>query len=930
MKKHNRKRKSAIVLGLALIAAGNNLVYADDSQKLIGEAQSYLQKGDTKAAVIQLKNALQENSDNKEARLMLGEVYLKQGDGASAAKELKRAKDLGMADDKVLIPLGKSYLLQGRNEAVLDEIRPPAGASADLKAGIATLQGHAQLALGKAAQAKEKYNEALQNHADFPDALLGLARIAAVDKDTAGAAGLVDRALKADPQNIDAWLMKGDLQRTTGRHAESLQSFQKVLQLDSNNLSAYLGRAIEQIALGKPNEAKKDIDTVRKRAPNHPLANYLAAAMAFQEKNLTAAQDYLQQVLKIAPGHLPSLLLMGNIHYAQNQFEQAEDELSRYVKALPGNITARKLLAATLMKLKRPEDAVKALEPAIKNNSKDPQLLALLGSAYSQGGDLNKGTDYLEQAAKLAPNAAAIRTQLAVGHLAAGETELAVKELESVVDLGKEPMQADVLLVLAHLQKKNFDKALAAAQSMSRKDTGNPLPYNLMGAAYLGKKDLASARKQFEQAVKIQPKFSPAQMNLAQIDLQQGKPQQAEQRYKEILKNDDKNVGAMVALAGLSARAGKEKEAFGWLEKAREKNPKALEPALLLINAYLQQNQPLKALSIARDIQDEHADNPVALQALAQAQLAAGETSSALSSYRKLTEKLPKSPQAQYLLAQAQMKSKDSKAAVASLNKALKVDPNFLPASVALADLELQDNHPKEALNIARQIQKQQDKSPAGYELEGNIHMRARAYADAAKAYAAAYQRSKSGGMAMKLSGARKQAGDNAGAYQALTQWLAEHPDDAGARTVLASTYQSDGKRKEAIEHYQKVLEKQPKNAAVLNNLGWVYYEQGDPRALEYAEKAYNLAKDQPAIMDTFGWVLVQQGQVKRGLDLLQSAVSKSPTSPDIRYHLAVALDKSGRSQEARKELERLLESNSDFSEAAAAKSLLNRLKSGG
>ena len=115
MKKHNRKRKSAIALGLVLIAAGDNLVFADDSQKLIGEAKSYLQKGDAKAAVIQLKNALQQNPDNKEARFMLGEVYLKQGDGASAAKELKRAKDLGMADDKVLIPLGKSYLLQGRN-----------------------------------------------------------------------------------------------------------------------------------------------------------------------------------------------------------------------------------------------------------------------------------------------------------------------------------------------------------------------------------------------------------------------------------------------------------------------------------------------------------------------------------------------------------------------------------------------------------------------------------------------------------------------------------------------------------------------------------------------------------------------------------------------------------------------------------------------
>ena len=483
------------------------------------------------------------------------------------------------------------------------------------------------------------------------------------------------------------------------------------------------------------------------------------------------------------------------------------------------------------------------------------------------------------------------------------------------------------MLVLSYLQKRNFDKALQSAQKMSKKEPNNPVAYNFMGVAYLGKKDSASARKQFERALQLQAEFTPAYMNLARIDMDQKKPQQAEQRYKSVIKYDDKHVGAMIGLATLSAAANKEQEAMAWLEKARERNPTALEPVLLLINVHLSQNEPLKALSVAQGIAEEHANNPAALQALAQAQLAAGETSSALSTFRKLADKLPKSPQAQHMQATAQLAAKDSQAAAISLKKALKLDPNYVPAAVALADLEMRDNRPKEAVRIAQQLQQQQPKSAVGYELEGNIHMAGRAYANAVKAYDNAYQRNKSGPLAIRLSQARKQAGDLAGAYQILTQWTTEHPQDAGVLTALAATYQSEGKRKEAIDYYQKTIAIQPKNAAVLNNIAWVFYELGDPRAIEYAEKAYNLMPNQAPIIDTLGWILVQKGQVKRGVELLQAAAAKAPTSLDIRYHLAAGLDKIGRREDARKELERVLKGNENFDEINAARELLRKIK---
>ncbi len=74
---------------LLLTASLLNSAHADD---YVREAEAYLEKGEAKAAVIQLKNALQENPANIEARLMLGRIYLQAGDGASAEKEFERAK----------------------------------------------------------------------------------------------------------------------------------------------------------------------------------------------------------------------------------------------------------------------------------------------------------------------------------------------------------------------------------------------------------------------------------------------------------------------------------------------------------------------------------------------------------------------------------------------------------------------------------------------------------------------------------------------------------------------------------------------------------------------------------------------------------------------------------------------------------------------
>ena len=77
---------AATLASLALAGCRN-----DDPARLLESARAFQGKGEHQAAIIQLKNAVQQQPENGEARLLLGRSSLHVGDFDSAEKELRRA-----------------------------------------------------------------------------------------------------------------------------------------------------------------------------------------------------------------------------------------------------------------------------------------------------------------------------------------------------------------------------------------------------------------------------------------------------------------------------------------------------------------------------------------------------------------------------------------------------------------------------------------------------------------------------------------------------------------------------------------------------------------------------------------------------------------------------------------------------------------------
>ena len=910
----------SVVVGITF-AAGS--AFAGEA---VDSARAYMQSGDQKAAVIELKNALQNDPGDVAARLLLGELYLQTKKGAAAEKEFRRAADLDADPSAWSLNLVQAMLLQGKFSDALDLLDEAKVVGAPEESRAMALRGQASMGLKRFEDAKLYYDHAVRIDPNNAEAALGKISLMLTDKENEQAKVATDQFLEKFPEHLDALLIRAELHRQDGELAEAAERFAQVSELNPQSLRALLGHATTMIALDNSAQATADLDRVDEIQKDVVMTHYLRGVIAFRDKDWDTASDHLQKVLMASPGNLQSQLLLGIISFSKQELQIAEEYLGSVVGAMPNNAQAVKILAATRIKLREPEKAIEVLRPFVQNHP-DAQSMALLGSAYVLKGDQEKGQEWLNRAVEESPDVAALRTQLALTLLAGGETEKAITELQSAVDLGQDILQADVLLVLAHLKNKELDKALQASTALEQRMPDSPIASNLTGLALLAQGERQKARESFLKALELNPDFATAALNIARIEVAEENYDAAQKQYESVLSRKPQHLGALLGRAALAERRGDTVGMVSWLEKAQSENPTEIQPGLLLTKHYLSQKDALKAVSVAANLNAEFPQNPRVLAILAQAQTLAGESANAIRTFEQLARIRPEDAQLQYLLGGAKWKAEDLYGAREAFRRAVHIKTDYLNAWVALASVELQDGRVGDALEIARQIQQDYPDIAAGYQIEGNVYLSQSRPADALKALETAYTKQKSSQLVQQLAKAYSAADRREDAINALEGWMAEQPEDLGALAILAMSYQAAGRDDEAVKAYEKFGQSGTKNAYILNNLAWLYQKSGDSRALETAKQAYELDTDRPEIADTYGWILLQSGEVQEGLSILQQAYVAFPTQTEIGYHVAVGLSQAERNEEAVKVLRRLLRENPDFPQAQDAKVLLEKLE---
>ena len=147
-------------------------------------------------------------------------------------------------------------------------------------------------------------------------------------------------------------------------------------------------------------------------------------------------------------------------------------------------------------------------------------------------------------------------------------------------------------------------------------------------------------------------------------------------------------------------------------------------------------------------------------------------------------------------------------------------------------------------------------------------------------------------------------------------QYVAEEKQKHQFYFYLAEAYGKTQNYFKSDNYYEVLLEKQPKNATVLNNYSYSLAERGQKieYALELAKKANELAPNTVYYQDTYGWAFFKNNDYSNAKIWLEKALKNGGENDyDVVNHYRILLEKMGDIQKAdeyKKKAEQLKRTN--------------------
>lgn len=925
--------KFLLTAGIAAVVSIPASAADSKASRYYEDALVRYERKDLPGAIVQLKNAIQADQKMLAAHVLLGKALLGSGDSVGAEIEFNEALKQGVSRAEVITLLGQSYLQQGKYDTLLERVTP-GGLPLAQQVDVLVLRANAQAETGNTSTALKSLDEARGLDPRSVSVRLAQATLNIRKGDLALANKLTDEALSLAPNDAAAWNMRGSLQQSSGDRQGALASFAKASALSPKYLDPRLAHVSLLIDLGRVDEADRELVAIKAIEPREPRASYFRALMATRRGDKVATKAALEEVTSlldpvptdILANNKPMLLLNALAHYDLGNKERASDKLTVFLRRYPGDAAGIKLLARLYLDAGNHAGAASLLEPLRRSSPNDPRVLSLLATAYMQEGNYRGASELLDQAARNSGGAADILADFGISLAGSGKGDQAIEQLRQAWIKDQKQTRTGMILASLYLRAGQAKKALEVVETLVKNEPSNPAALNLLGVVRLASGDRTGGRKAYEQALTSSPGYQGAILNLSSLDVAEGKLDTARQRLLGLLKTNEKNAQAMMELASIEEKANRFDEAARWLEKARTDPGVAIAAGSRLAELHLRTGEIDKALTVAKEVLLKSPENLAVLRLVARVQLAKGDSNSARRTLTDMGRYAGYDPAAQFEVARLQVAASDDKGAAYSLDKALGTQPDFLPALVLLAEIEIRQREFTKVEQRIKQIGGKSGGEAMAMRLQGDLAMARGQQAAALAAYGNALKKDDSAEMALRLYGAHVAAGDMAKGVALLATWQKNHADNAAVLRTIGYAALQVGNFTAARTAYEKILKLQPDDGQTWNNLALAASAQNDKAATGFAERAYALRPNDPAVIDTLGWLLFRQGQVDRGLTLLRDARLRDSTDPEIRYHLAAALAKSGRNAEAREEVTQALKSGASFAGIEDARKLQAQL----
>ena len=320
------------------------------------------------------------------------------------------------------------------------------------------------------------------------------------------------------------------------------------------------------LAAGRLDDAEKAYEKLRELEPGVAEVHANLGMIYFQEGRYEQAVPALRQALKLKP----------SLTRTESLLSVSLSELGRYKEAAPGlekcfhraaDPEIKRMCGLQLQRayggLGRDRNAVEVALELNRLYPDDPEVLYHTGKVYGNYAFLT-----MQKLAQVAPASVWRHQTLAEADESQGSYEAAITEYRQVLAL--DPRRPGIhyrlgRTLLARARETTSAEDLASAQREFEQELAlDPLNGNAayeMAEARRNGGQFEEAQKLFEQALNSHPDFEEAQLGLASVLMSQQKPQQALPHLQKAIELNPENEVSWYRLSQVQRSLGNSKEA---------------------------------------------------------------------------------------------------------------------------------------------------------------------------------------------------------------------------------------------------------------------------------------------------------------------------------------------------------------------------------
>ncbi len=910
----------SMMLATAL-AAGCGTSKTD--QEYLQSANDFAKKGDYQSASIEIKNALQQNPQNAQARLLLAQLYLRTQQGAAAEKELEKAISYG-ADKTLLVDdLATALYYQFKFENLLEQTLQIEGLTTAQKSHLFLLRGLSQLALRKSDDAIVEFRMAEAEAPDEPVTQVSLAYLEVADEKLDEALERLNRLIEKHDDIAEAFILRARILTDKNELEQAIKDTTRAVALEPNRFEIYIYLSKLHLSANQYEEAEKNIDVVLQRAPSHFSSNLLKAGIRLQLKDYAGALKSAETALGRAETDKRAKLMVGMSHFYLENFESARKQLLSVVDGLPPDHVAHRMLAYCNFRLGYSADALKSFSETGEISSKDIALMNEFGSKLAQQGNLAEAQAWFEKANQANPDDVSVQTRLGIIKLMQNE-ESGVDELESLLKKQDNAPAARMALIEYKLNKGENAEAKRLAQEVIDKNPAAPDGYVLQGMVHNALKDFDAAIGYFTSAIKKDEGNIPAHMNLVKSYVAKQDAGRASTQLEKVLALNPVHETALIQYFAISRSQGNPDPAYKLIKEAVTRHPEQQSLKIIQGGALLELGKAEEAVAILVSVPKNDRAYAAAQQLIGRIEAGNGRFEQALAHYNNWRGTTPLNPVAHQSVISILVRMGDLKGALDENQKALKLIPKDATLLASEVRLLFMNNMAEQGKKRITRLRSDGMDIPEFELFQAEHAILTKDVAATEKHLLAYHTQVNTTKSLLTLASALYKTDQAPKADKHIADWLEKYPEDQAVHLYRANRNISTD-HSAAITQYRQILQKSPKNIVALNNLAWLLGESGQlEEAVQIAEKAHLLMPNSAAIQDTYGYILFQSGQHELAAKHLKEAHEGALNDASIAYHYALALSQLKRNKEAREVLQKII--SRSFPEQEQAKKLINRL----